>query len=153
MNQRDYTKRWRANNPWMSSYSHAKDRCGNKNNGVYHRYGGRGIKMLLSVEEIKCLWFRDKAFDMDKPSIDRINNDKNYSMDNCRFIEQVENNRRSGRITRRKPIIQKDLKGNVIRVWESAYKVYQSIGLPNTRICACCRGGIQTAGGFKWEYR
>ena len=81
--------------PWSSSYRKAKERCNDKNSNIYHRYGGRGIKFLLTREEIRDLWFRDKAHNLKKPSIDRIDNDGDYEYNNCRFIELSENIKRN----------------------------------------------------------
>ncbi len=82
-NQKEYYKK----NPWMNNYKKAKGRCQCETNKRYHRYGGRGIKFLLSVKDIKFLWFRDKGYLMKLPSIDRIYNNGNYSLSNCRYIE------------------------------------------------------------------
>lgn len=73
--------------PWIMSFGSARDRCRNKNNLKFPRYGGRGIKFLMTPDDFKYLWFRDKAFLMTKPTIDRINNDGNYELKNCRFLE------------------------------------------------------------------
>jgi len=81
--------------PWIKHYNKAKQRCTNKNNNRYYCYGQRGIKFNLTQEEIKELWFRDKAYLLNRPSIDRIDNDKNYTYDNCRFIELSENLKKS----------------------------------------------------------
>lgn len=59
----------------------------------YARYGGRGIEMRLTLQEIELLWNRDAAGSMKKPSIDRINSDGHYELSNCRFIERQENSR------------------------------------------------------------
>lgn len=59
----------------------------------YKDYGGRGIKCLITKEELKFLWFRDKAFMLKKPSINRIDNDGHYTVDNCNYIERGENSR------------------------------------------------------------
>ncbi len=68
-----------------------RQRCNNPNNKHYHLYGGRGIK-------IDAVWetyppFRDWALSngySDSLSIDRIDNDKGYSPDNCRWATQQE---------------------------------------------------------------
>lgn len=78
-------------NPWLKHLYKAKQRCVNPNATRYPCYGGRGIKFLLNKEEIKTLWFRDKAYLLIKPSIDRKNNDGHYEFSNCRFIEYSKN--------------------------------------------------------------
>ncbi len=77
--------------PWIYIYYGIKQRCTNPNQSNYKYYGLKGIKCLITIEEIKFLWFRDKAYLMDKPSIDRENNDGHYILSNCRFIEMIKN--------------------------------------------------------------
>ena len=69
-------------------------RCTYPKHIAYKYYGGRGIKNLLTFEELKTLWERDGAIQMKKPSIDRMDNAGHYVFENCRFIEQSENSRR-----------------------------------------------------------
>lgn len=68
-----------------------KHRCKNIND---NNYGGRGIKCLLSLEDLKVIWLRDEAKNINQASVDRIDNDGNYSLDNCRFISRSQNSRR-----------------------------------------------------------
>ena len=42
--------------PWIRSYRAAKARCNNRNAHNYKYSGGKGIKFLLTQEEIKRLW-------------------------------------------------------------------------------------------------
>lgn len=92
----EYRKKIKKENPWMGSYEHAKCRCNNKNFKFYHAYGGRGIRCVITKDEVKKIWFRDKAYLMHSPTIDRINNDGDYSKDNCRFIERRLNSSLGG---------------------------------------------------------
>jgi len=55
------------------------------------RYAGRGIRNFLTFDNLEFLWQRDKAGEMQRPSIDRRDNDGHYSVENCRFIELFEN--------------------------------------------------------------
>lgn len=77
--------------PWYGSYKHAKERCNNPNDNRYYCYGARGIKFELSKKDFIFLWERDKAYLMKYPSIDRIDNNGNYCLENCRFIEKNKN--------------------------------------------------------------
>ena len=77
-------------NTWASMLT----RCRNKNNAFYKNYGGRGISVCDS-----WLQFENFYADMgDKPegmSLDRINNDGNYCVENCKWSTPKEqaNNR------------------------------------------------------------
>ena len=82
---------WKKRNPvtalLVKRLSLIKQRCINPRYHGYKYYGGRGIKCLLSLSDMKLIWQRDKAHLMDKPSVDRINNDGHYELSNCRFLE------------------------------------------------------------------
>lgn len=81
-------------NPWYNHFLIARYRCRSPKSNRYKNYGGRGIKFSLSLDEIKWLWYRDKADSLKRPSIDRIDNDGDYKLGNCRFIELSENSAR-----------------------------------------------------------
>jgi len=54
-------------------------------------YGMKGIKNYLTLKDIQFLFERDKAYLLNKPSIDRKDPSKDYTLDNCQFIEYIEN--------------------------------------------------------------
>lgn len=72
---------------WSEVLSRIKDRCKDKSK-PYHK---KGIKTYLTKENLKYLWFRDKAYLMERPSIDRLDSQNNYTLENCRYIELSEN--------------------------------------------------------------
>ena len=76
-----------------SVYSNIKDRCYNPNNPRYYRYGGRGISLCtewLDDPKAFCDWAYANGYKEDvkygECTIDRIDNDKGYSPDNCRIV-------------------------------------------------------------------
>lgn len=80
------------------------DRCENKNHNNYKNYGGRGIAICDEWRHnFKAFydWSMTNGF-REGLSIDRIDNDKGYSPDNCRWAtqkEQMNNIRNNRRIT------------------------------------------------------
>ena len=87
-------KAYREKHPYYHVLGNIQKRCNNPENNRYYRYGARGIKNFLTFTDIKFLWTRDKAEKMKCPTIDRIDNDGNYVLKNCRFIERSENTRK-----------------------------------------------------------
>lgn len=77
--------------PWVKYWKWIFSRCNYAYNASFPDYGAKGIKCLITIPELKELWFRDKAAEMKKPSIDRIDPKKNYEFSNCRFLELSEN--------------------------------------------------------------
>ncbi len=81
--------------PEYAVYLSAKRRCEKSNDPAYSRYGGRGIKMLMSFKEmINTIGFRPS----NKHSLDRIDVNGNYEISNIRWAtdtEQARNTRRS----------------------------------------------------------
>lgn len=70
-----------------------RDRCYNPNFPRYHRYGGRGI--TVEWEDFGSFFADMYPTYQDSLTLDRINNDGNYSKSNCRWATQKEqsNNR------------------------------------------------------------
>lgn len=50
-----------------------------------------------------------------------------------------------------KKVIQKDLDGNVIKIWDNQTQAAKSLGCTTTLINRVCNGLAKTAKGYKWE--
>lgn len=79
-----------------------KQRCSNPNEKVYSNYGGRGISVCDEWRKDFVSfynWAMQNGYE-ENLEIDRIDNDKNYSPNNCRWITHQEQqyNKRTNRL-------------------------------------------------------
>ena len=84
-------------NTWIKM----RNRCNNPNDPAYKDYGKRGIKVCSKWEDFNKFekWCFENGYQKGM-SLDRVNNNKGYSPDNCRFTDAKTqaNNRRSCKI-------------------------------------------------------
>lgn len=144
-----YQKELKRKYPWKSIFNSIKQRCENPNHIFYKYYGLRGIKNFLTLEDVKFLYVKYKANLMIKPSIDRKNSKKNYTLDNCQFIELEENSAKD----KRKGVLQFDLNGNFIKEWYSLMDVERKLNIHHANIIKCIQGKRNHTGQFKWKYK
>ncbi len=137
---------FRKENPWMESWYKIRQRCNNPNNKDYHRYGGRGIKALISKEEIKELWFRDKAYLMKNPTIDREDNNGNYTLENCQWLENTDNSAKDKGFK----IAQYDINNNLIKTWDNQTFASKELGYSQSWLSICIKNN-KLGYGFYWK--
>jgi len=79
------------NHPLYTTWCSMKNRCNCPSNPSYHRYGGRGIKVYDRWQSSFKNFFDDMG-DIPSPlhSLDRIDNDKGYFPENCKWSTRQE---------------------------------------------------------------
>ena len=75
-----------------NTWRQMRDRCNNPNNYSYKNYGGRGISVCAEWNEFEKFYADMGDRPSGKHSIERIENDKGYSKDNCKWATSQEQN-------------------------------------------------------------
>jgi hypothetical protein len=124
---KSYTRSYRV-------YHGMIDRCYNRKNPAYDRYGGRGItvceRWLTAFEH----FFEDMGERPTDLSLERVENDAGYSPDNCRWAtlsEQARNKRNNN-------LIRWQGKTQTLAQWA------EETGIPRDTICARLKKGMTT---------
>jgi hypothetical protein len=90
---------WSVNDQFNSEYRSwqaMKSRCNCKGNTHYERYGGRGITYETSWGDFENFLKDMGPKESSKLELERIDNDKNYCKENCRWATHKEQTRNRG---------------------------------------------------------
>jgi len=146
-----------------------KDRCNNKRHIRYKNYGGRGIRVCkdwLIFENFKK-WALSNGY-IDGLTIDRIDNDKGYSPDNCQWITRYENTSKGSKgrtlsLEARKKLSEIHTGANNLRskkvrcidtnqVFDCISEASRVFRVCDRSIRRCLAGERNKAGGVHWQY-
>lgn len=124
------TKHGKSRTKAYSVWNNMRSRCKNKNVRCYKNYGGRGITVCDSWEK-----FENFLRDMGEPepwqSLERIDNEKGYSPDNCVWADATT----QANNTRKNVYLEVDGVSKTIAQWAKEY------GLPYNRIALRIKAG------------
>lgn len=79
-----------SKHPLYGIWTKMRERCNHTNNAEYHHYGGRGIKVCKRWNEFTAFLEDMGMRPNPKLSIDRIDNDGDYTPKNCRWATQKQ---------------------------------------------------------------
>lgn len=113
-------KHGHSGTPVYNIWSKMKARCNNPNVKSYKSYGARGIKVCARWESFEC--FLEDMGERPSPqhSIDRIDNNKGYEPNNCRWVGSVREQRQNCRDNRN---ISFDGRTQTISAWAREYGI------------------------------
>ena len=126
-----------------------KTRTQNAKRLCFADYGGRGITICEEWKnsfEAFSKWANENGY-ADNLTIDRIDNDKGYSPDNCRWAtrKQQTQNRRSDNAKEIQCVETK-------KIYHSAREAANDVGCGRTNIVETLNGRSKTASGYHWIY-
>jgi hypothetical protein len=118
-----------------------RQRCNNPNHCKHPRYGARGIRVCDEWRRFKPFfeWAKANGY-APHLQIDRIDNDGNYSPENCRWVMQAQNIRNSTATT----LDEEDVREikRKLKSGEKQQSIADEFGVSNQLISCIHRGSL-----------
>jgi len=145
-----------GHNPWngkpsptYQSWRHMKERCQNPDCPDYKNYGGRGIKVCERWMDF-VNFLEDMGIRPEGLTLDRINNNGDYELGNCRWAtweEQIQNRRdRKDQYL----FIGMNKEGTMIAS-NNQHELARQYGLDSGAIAKCLNGKQKSHKGWRFK--
>lgn len=138
-------------NPLYRVWWGIKERCSNPKHMSYNRYGGRGITICDEwANDYQAFekWATEAGYQKGL-TIERIDNDKGYSPDNCRLATRKEQSRN---MSRNRRVCRLSESGEVMAEYATIAEASEATGCYQNAISAVCRGKHKHTHGMIWKY-
>ena len=136
-----------TNTRCMRIFYGMKKRCFDKKCVDYKNYGGRGITICnewINEPELFYDWAMENGYN-DRLTIDRIDVNKGYCPENCRWITRTEQNSNKRNVKKVKCV-------ETGKIYISVADAKRDTGANDIVIGRCLKGLGKTAGGYHWRY-
>ena len=91
----------KSNHYLYTTWLQMRDRCNNPNKNTYHYYGGRGIKVCAEWDNF-WTFYEDMGDRPEGHTLDRKDNDKGYSKENCRWLSKEGQSNNTSKVSKAK---------------------------------------------------
>lgn len=119
-------------------YRHIVLRYGIDKNVLIHRIVAEAF--IPNPLNLRCVNHKDE---------NKLNN-RVDNLERCTY--QYNNRYGQGAMQRNSKIIQYDLAGNALKIWDSMKEASETLGLNYQSISMCCRNKRKSCGGYAWTY-
>ena len=142
-------------------WANMKARCNCPTRPEYKNYGGRGIRVCDEWQHFGAFyeWAMANGYDPEAPfgkcTIERINNNGDYSPDNCMWVDmhvQGMNKRKYKKPCRYHPVDMLNDEGTIIKTFKCIQDAADFIGINQSLIVNVCQGRNRQTHGFRWQY-
>ncbi len=102
------------------------------------------------------IWVQNSYKKEYKPSFDRINPNRGYTIDNMQILSWGENRKKADwekSFLYTTPVVMCDINENIVRIFESTKEACTMTGFPQSTITMCCQGKLRSVKGYIFKYR
>lgn len=155
-NRTEYFKSYsRTENGWLSDV-YKSQKCTSRRRGHKQpKYTKEELRLWVENQKHIFIKLMEEWADSDfskwkKPSVDRLDDTKGYSLDNIRLCSW-ETNYKKQKAIESQPVAQYDKDGNFIASFDSYSEASKITGVTLSNVARCSKGIRKSAGGFVFK--